>query len=235
MKSWIIAVPLVAAAGLLGGCVSIEPRSARHESRAVERDAAERVKVNLTMGAGRLAVRGGSRKLMEAEFTYSPPFSKPEVTYRSTGALGTLTIEQPGGDSDFHVGHSEYEWDLALNNEVPLDLNARFGAGEARLNLGDLTLRNVEIHMGAGRLDLDLRGHPRHDCGIQIRGGVGEANVRLPLEAALEVRARGGLGAIQVHGLRQEDGIWVNDARGAAPHIRVDIEGGIGAINVFAE
>jgi hypothetical protein len=227
--------PLLAATLWMAGCPTIQPGPERHESRAVERDAAERVKAILNMGAGRLTVRGGARKLMEAEFAYSTPFGRPEVTYRSTGALGTLTLDQPASSGP-HAGNSKCEWDLALNNEVPLDLSAHFGAGEARLDLGDLTLRNVEVHMGVGRLELDLRGHPKGDFAVQIEGGVGEANVRLPLEAGLEVRARGGLGAIHVRGLRQEEGRWVNDARrDGAANIRVDIRGGIGAINVTAE
>ena len=64
---------------------------------------------------------------------------------------------------------------------------------------------------------------------------MGEANLRLPHEAVLTVSARGGLGAIKVSGLRKEEDHWVNDYRGDnAPHIRVDVQGGIGAINVFS-
>jgi hypothetical protein len=227
--------PLLAAALILGGCVVLPPRPVQHESRVVERDAAERVKVNLTMGAGSMKVRGGARKLVEAEFTYTDPSSRPMVTYRSTGALGTLAVEQPESGGA-HGGNSRYEWDMALNDQVPMDFTAHFGAGEARLDLGGLTLRNVEVHMGAGRLDLDLRGSPQRDYGVEVHGGVGEANVRLPGDAALYVEASGGIGAVNTRGLRREGGHWVNDgAREGAAHIRVSIHGGIGAINVIAE
>lgn len=228
-------LPLLAAALFLAGCVVVPPGPVRHESRAVERDAAERVKATFTMGAGSMKIRGGARKLMEAEFTYTPPLSAPLATYRSTGALGTLTVEEPGSGGA-NIGHPRYEWDVALNNQVPLDFTAHFGAGEARLDLGDLTLRNVEVHMGAGRLDLDLRGSPKQDYSVEVHGGVGEANVRLPRDAALYLEASGGIGAINTRGLLREGGHWVADgAREGAPHIRVSIHGGIGAINVFAE
>ena len=205
-------LPLLAAALFLAGCVVVPPGPLRHESRAIERDAAERVKA-----------------------TYTPPLSAPLTTYRSTGALGTLTVEEPGSGGA-NIGNPRYEWDVALNNQVPLDFTAHFGAGEARLDLGDLTLRNVEVHMGAGRLDLDLRGSPKQDYSVEVHGGVGEANVRLPRDAALYLEASGGIGAINTRGLLREGGHWVADgAREGAPHIRVSIHGGIGAINVFAE
>lgn len=224
---------LVPAGIFLAGCNLAPTGPLEHESRVIDRDSAERVKVELRMGAGLLKVRGGAQKLLEADFTYNVPAWRPSVTYRSTGSLGTLTVEQPSGAP--HVGNTQYEWDLALNDQVPLDFGARFGAGEARLSLGDLALRTVDIEAGAGRLDLDLRGNTRRDFTVNIRGGVGEANLHLPREAGLYVAARGGLGAINARGLRKEDDHWVNDAPAAdAAHIRVDVQGGIGAINVIA-
>jgi hypothetical protein len=234
MNARCCALPLLSGALLLAGCTFTPPGPVQHESRAVERDAAERVKASFMMGAGALTIRGGTPKLMDAEFTFTNPATKPVVTYRSTGALGTLSVEEPTG-----VGHgstSRYAWDVALNDEVPLDLTAHFGAGEAHLNLGELSLRNLEVHMGAGRLDLDLRGTPKHDIGVAVHGGVGEANVRLPRDAGVYLEATGGIGAINVRGLQKEHDHWINDAvREGAAHIRVQVHGGIGAINVFAE
>ena len=114
----------------------------------MDRDSAERVKVDLKIGAGLLKVRGGTGRLMEADFTYNVPAWRPQVTYRSTGSLGTLTVEQPSGGS--HIGNTHYEWDIALNEDVPMDLSAHFGAGEARLRIGELSLRSVELELGAG-------------------------------------------------------------------------------------
>jgi hypothetical protein len=207
----------------------------RHEVREIERDAAERVRVALTMGAGELRVSGGSSKLMQAEFTYNVDAWRPEVTYRGgAGAFSDLTIQQPGEVRG--GGDQKYQWDLRLNNDVPLDMKVRFGAGEARLDLGSLTLRNVEVQMGAGRIDMDLRGAPKRDYGVRIRGGVGEATVRLPANVGLYAEAAGGLGSIHVSGLRREGDHWINDAyRDASIRIRVDVHGGIGQINLIAD
>jgi len=230
-------LPLAAGALLLAGCVVVPPVSGpmRHESRTVDLGGAERVRVGIHMAAGELRIGGGSAKLMQADFAYNVGAWRPEVQYRSTGAFGDLTVEQPGGSRSLH-GSEKYEWDLRFNDGVPLDLAVKFGAGDARMDLGSLTLRDVSVEMGAGRIEMDLRGNPKRDYAVHIQGGVGEATVRLPSNVGVFAEASGGLGAINVRGLRREGDHWVNDAyHDAAVRIRVEVEGGIGAVNLIAE
>ena len=147
-------LPLLAAALCLSSCIiDTGTGSVRHDSRGIERDASERVRVDLDMGAGNLIVGGGARKLLNADFTYNVASWQPEVRYSSTGTHGDLTIRQPG-QGHAQIGRTRYEWDLALNNDVPMDLTLHFGAGEARLELGSLSLRSVEVGLGVGKLDM---------------------------------------------------------------------------------
>jgi hypothetical protein len=227
-------LPPAVAAVLLSACVVSPPAGPpRHETRVIERDAAERVRVSLHMGAGTLRVSGGSTKLMEAAFDFSEPL-RPDVRYRSTGAFSDLTIEEPSGNVPLNRGGET--WDLRFTDAVPVDFKVQFGAGEGSLDLGSLDLRNLDVEIGAGRMEVDLRGTPRRDYGVRIRGGVGEATVRLPHDAGIYAEASGGLGQVNVRGLHRENGYWVNDAyRSTAPKIRVDIQGGVGQINILAD
>ena len=207
----------------------------RHDSRTVGRDASERVRVDLNMGAGNLIVGGGAQKLLNADFTYNVASWQPEVRYSSTGKTGELTIRQPG-QGHAEIGHTKYDWDLALNNDVPMDLSLHFGAGEARLSLGSLSLRNVEVEMGVGKLEMDLRGNPKHDYDVRIRGGVGEVTVRLPAGAGVYAEGAGGIGEIRTEGLRREGDHWVNDAyEDSKVKIHVNVHGGIGEIRLIAD
>ena len=53
---------------------------------------------------------------------------------------------------------------------------------------------------------------------------------------AQEVDAEGGIGEIQVRGLRREGQHWINDAYdNSKVQIHLDIQGGVGQINLFAE
>ena len=84
-----------------------------------------------------------------------------------------------------------------LNDEVPTDITLRLGGGEAHLNIGTLSLRSVEIEMGAGEMELDLRGMPKHSYNVRVRGGAGEATVRLPHNVGIYAQAEGALGDIK--------------------------------------
>jgi hypothetical protein len=220
----------------LSGCVVTSDARGRlqYESRAIDRDASDRVRVNLNMGAGDLKVSSGTQKLLQAYFNYNVPDLKPDVHYSTAGGVGDLTVEQPSKHT--HIGNMKYEWDLRLSDRVPLDIHVNFGAGQAQLDLGSLDLRGVEIDMGVGELQMDLRGNPKHDYNVRISGGVGEATVRLPENAGIDARASGGIGDISVRGLRKQGDRWLNDAYdGPGVKIHVDVQGGIGSIHLIAE
>lgn len=206
----------------------------QYDSQAIDRGTAETAKIHLNMGAGDLKVGSGTQKLLAAYFTYNVPSLKPEIRSSTSANVASISIEQPS--SRMHFGHLKYEWDLRLNDSVPLDLDVHFGAGEANLDIGSLALRSVTVDMGVGQLQMDLRGTPKHDYTVNVHGGVGEAVVRLPSNAGIEAYASGGIGEISVHGLTRDGGRWVNEAfRGAGPKIRVRVEGGVGQIKLNAE
>jgi hypothetical protein len=206
----------------------------QQESRSVELDKSERVRVDLRMSVGELNVRAGAAKLLDADFTYNVAEWKPDLRYRATGSVGDLVIEQQGPSSS--SGNAKNRWDLRFNEKVPLDFKAHFGAGEAKLELGKLNLRSVDITMGAGTIEVDLRGTPAQDYAVQIRGGVGEATVRLPKDVGISALASGGIGDISVTGLRKDGDHYVNDAYATATRkIRLDVKGGVGSIRLIAD
>jgi hypothetical protein len=225
----------VAAVSLLSltGCVEIDSGGPpRTDTQSVELDKSELVNVDLKMGAGELTVQGGSPKLMESEFRYNRSRMKPEVRYDSTGFRGHLIIQEPSHGA--HFGNSDYRWDVRLNDEKPIDLEVNFGAGEGRLNVGSLTLRSLDVHMGVGQLRIDLRGTPKNDYNVSVHGGVGEATIYLPSGVGVIADAKGGIGGVNASHLEKRDDRYVNDEYGhAKTTIRLDIRGGIGAINLI--
>jgi hypothetical protein len=225
----------VALALVLSGCMT-ETRTVltRTEPFAVERDKSEFLQVNVNMKAGELRLSGGAARFLEGSATYNVEGGKPVVRYSSTAGRGNLTIDQPAGAST--VGDAKHQWDVRLPNDVPVDLTIAFGAGEAKVNAAGMSLRSVEVRIGAGRLDMDLRGDPPRSYDVRVRGGVGEAVIRLPKQVGIYATATGGLGSINVSGLRQQGDHWVNDAYdGARRTIRLDVQGGIGEISLIAE
>jgi hypothetical protein len=218
----------------LAGCVidSTPTGPLQYDSFHLDKDRSEVVKVNLNMGAGKLQVGSGTEKLLQAYFTYNVPSWKPVVKYDA----GTLTIDQGNARHNFSPGRSKYEWDLRFNRETAFDFGVNFGAGEAQLDLGSLNLRSVDVQMGVGKLNLDLRGRPQHDYNVHIQGGIGEAVVRLPAGAGVYANAEGGIGEVKTRGLKKEGDHWENDAYATAKvKVRVDVQGGIGSITLIGD
>jgi hypothetical protein len=206
----------------------------QHDTQSVERDNSELVKVSLDLGAGTLRVAGGTDKLAAADFRYGANASKPEVHYSSAAGRGALTITQPGSSSS--LTHTSKEWDLHLNNGVPMELQINLGGGEARLDLGSLTLRDLEVQVGAGELNLDLRGTPKKSYEVRIQGGAGEATLRLPSSVGVEAKVQGGIGEVNASGFHQDSSRYFNDALGKSNvTIHLDVQGGVGEIKLISE
>ena len=202
-----------------------------HETKALELDKSEMTRVELKMGAGEMRVGGGAAKLMEGNFDYNDPGSKPLVEYHSTGVRSDIDVHPSGT-----VQHGESKWDMRFNDSVGMDLVVKMGAGEAHLNLGSMNLRSVAFDLGAGEVDADLRGHPKRSYDVRINGGVGQATIHLPKSVGISATAVGGIGEVNVRGLENRNDRWINPGHENDPVIiRLDVKGGIGQIDVLAE
>jgi hypothetical protein len=205
----------------------------QRESRSVDLDNSQSVRAELKMGAGELNLTGGADALVEGDFAYNVADWKPEVNYDVTGDAGELSVEQGSGEDVPVGGEVRNEWDLRLNDDVPIDLNVEMGAGESDLDLDSLTLTGLDLQMGAGKTTVDLTGDYDRDLSATIEGGVGEATVRLPSAVGVKVNAEGGLGTINAQGLQREGDAYVNDAYGDSDvTLDVDVRGGVGRINL---
>jgi len=227
----------------------------RTESQSVELGGAESALVEIKMGAGFLQIGGGADELLNADFTYNVASWRPEVEYHVSGTQGQLTVQQPAAAIGIPLGKYTYEWDLRLNDDVPMALSVDLGVGNGNLDLGRLSLTSLDIQagagnitvdltgirsltslgleMGAGNVTLDLTGDLEKDLNASIRGGVGTANVRLPSNVGVRVEARGALGTVNARGLTRDGNAYINDAYGQSDvTLRINIEGAVGTVNL---
>jgi len=220
---------------LLSSCSVYVTGPTQHDSVSIARDASEFLSVNLNMGAGDLRVGPGTRKFAEGDLSYNVQSWEPVVKYSAAAGHGTLEIDQPASKGA-HTGNTKYNWNLQLADDVPLDLTVHFGAGDATLDLGRLTLRTVDVEMGVGEVHMDLRGSPQRNYDVRVNGGVGEATIRLPRDVGVSAKAEGGIGEIHTSGLHKQGDRWLNDAyERSKATIHLDIHGGIGQINLLAD
>jgi hypothetical protein len=228
-----VLIPLFLA-GLFAACEG--PRNMMTETRTVGLDGATRVEIGLKMGAGELHVRGAAQEaLLEASFEFNRERNRPVVDYRLVGDKGVLDIRN-ARNRGVNFGSSRNRWDLALGQTVPLDLDVALGAGRNDLDLRGLKIQRVEINMGVGEMDLDFRGPHASGFPVKIDGGVGSGRIALPSEVGVRVKVSGGLGSIDARGLTKQGGAYVNDAYGkSAVTIDVEINAGIGSLELRCE
>jgi uncharacterized protein DUF2154 len=219
---------------LLASC-SIGTGPTVHDKHSIELDKSELTRLNLRIGAGELRVSGGASKKVEADLAYNSEQLKPRVDQRNSGSRSEIEIAQPESHG-FSFGNTVNEWDVRLNDEVPLDIAAKLGAGEAHLDLSRLNLRGLNVDIGVGEVSVDLRGTPKASYAVNINGGVGEARITLPKTVGISANAKGGIGEIRVDGLEKKGDRWINPGHETdAVQITVDAKGGVGEIHISAQ
>lgn len=226
-----IVLIILALAALVAACN--ESRDVRTETQTVALEGATRAEVGLHMNAGELRVRGADQEaLLEASFEYNRDRDRPVVDYRRFGDKGTLQVRRSRRNS-IPFGRVRNRWDINLSKAIPLDLDIDLGAGQSNIDLRGLKLQRVEIDMGVGEMTLDLQGPHQESLDVKIDGGVGSGKIYLPSEVGVRVKVDGGIGSVDAHGLTKQGGFYVNDAYGkSAVVIEVDIDAGIGSLDL---
>lgn len=228
------------------------------ESQSVELGDGDSVDVEIEMGAGELDVSGGASELLEASFTYNVEELDPRATYNNGRLVVKDSDVKEGIGSLFDLDEYRNEWDLKLNEDVPMEMRIDLGLGRSDLSLGALNLNSLEINggagevhvdlagsqslrqldfeMGAGDTTLDLTGEWRNDLDARISGGLGELALRLPADVGLRIDVEVGIGGVDATGLTRDGNTYTNDAYGDSDvTLRIDIEGGVGQIHLEVE
>ena len=207
----------------------------RTESQSIELGDAKPVSVDIELGAGNLLVTGGAAKLLEADFTYNVAKLKPEVEFTD----GKLVVQHPEvnglpalqGITDFRN-----EWDLRLNNDVPMNLSLDMGAGTSDLQLASLSVTGLNISLGAGSSTVDLTGDWTRDLDANIDAGATNLSLRLPKDVGVQVKVDAGIGRVEAPGLTQDGNVYTNAAYGASPvTLRLNLQAGVGKIKLEVE
>lgn len=188
----------------------------------------------IEMPAGELNISGGTSHAIEGDFEYSAAWSRPRVDYRVSGNAADLDISQDNHGPT--LGPDDNTWRVHLNNSVPVDLQVKMGAARGNLKFHEINLKQLRVDIGVGQVNVDLTGDRKADLDVEIHGGIGQANIRLPKNVGVTVDAKGGIGAVTTHGLTKDGGNYVNAALGHSPHtIHLQVAGGIGNIDLSVE
>jgi hypothetical protein len=182
-------------------------------SRSVQGE--DRVDVHVEYGAGGIELtRGNGRRLYEFELRYDEEVSRPLVEYEREGKrlrLGLEGIEGRGATikrGSGSAGHAA----VKLSPTVPMSLTIRFGAGEANLDLGGISLSSVDLATGASETSISFSS-PNRVAADHVRIRSGAAAIRaesLGNSGAAVFEYEGGVGETVL----DFGGQWRRDATG---------------------
>lgn len=203
------------------------------ETRSVALGGAKAVDVTIDMSIGEVVIEGGAKELLEASFEYNVAEWRPEIEYSEIDGRGVLRVTQPEAKEKDTPSRAKNRWTLAISDDVPVSLSVDVGVGEAELLLSSLSLTELDVDQGVGKLVVDLSGRRTADLDVDIDGGVGKAVLRVPAEVGVRVDGDMGIGSFTTSGLTKRDGAFVNEAYDSSEStIDVRIEAGIGSIRV---
>lgn len=225
-------------------------------AKNVEAQGAKSVQMELRQSAGTLKISGGASQLMEAMFAFTEEKWKPAISYTKQSNNGKLVVKQPEEKNMNMEDGDHNDWQVRLNNSIPLDLELTIGAGESNIDLHGMKLTNVLLKAGAGKFDInlsntslpelkvnagvgeitiDLTGKWLNDLEAEINGGIGEITLKLPRKTGVRVEVHG-LGSIDANGFKKENGDYVNDAYDKTKsNLVIEINGGLGSVNLELE
>lgn len=216
---------------------------------------AKEVKSDISFFAGELYMGVNSQKLVECYYGYKDLYIVPYMIYKEVDRIGYLTIKSKREKTEQLDNRSDdNKWKLELNknvnNDVSIELMAglaqinlegaklsnfafKMTAGESHINLRNTSVPKIRCNMVAGETSLDLSGKWNNDCDAEIKGGVGQINVKVPFGTGVKIQVSGLLGEVNIPFFNKDNRTYTNEAWGKSKHsITLDISGAVGEINV---
>jgi hypothetical protein len=207
------------------------------EQVAIPLGSAERARVRVDYGAGRLnlAAGAGVEELLSGTFTGGVDHRERQEGDTLVSALRTpegvfgpfMTPWSWGG------GHG-LEWNVRLNAETPMALELHTGASATTLDLSALKVTDLSLETGASSTEVTVPARAGLTR-MTLKAGVAAVNIHVPAGVGARIRVQSGLGAIHVDEARfpNRGGVHQSDDYDTAEN-KVDmvIEMGLGSVDV---
>jgi uncharacterized integral membrane protein len=207
-------------------------RRLESERVVIPRDDAQRARVRVQHGAGRLEVRAGGDggNLVEGSFGGGLDYHT-----RREGDLLDVRMASPVRIFPFFWTPGwNLNWSFGLHRDVILALDFETGANESRIDLTDLKVTDLRLQSGASSTDLILpadAGYTR----VHIETGAASFNIHVPIGVAARVKVGGALSSVNVDRTRfpKQGGFYQSsDYDSAANKTDIVVQIGVGSVTV---
>ncbi|OGY22267.1 MAG: hypothetical protein A2126_03485 [Candidatus Woykebacteria bacterium GWB1_45_5] len=132
------------------------------------------------------AVATGSSKLIEGKISFSKAANKPKISKEEVFGKGVLTISQEGQTSLPFVSSLKNNTQLALSQQIPLELLIKAGAAAGNIDLSNLRVDYLEIDSKATTLKIIFG--KLYSTRAVLKAGAASLEIQIPPEIATRLK-----------------------------------------------
>ena len=196
--------------------------SASHASIKIEPGAASLRLHSLETGDNLLAGSIATNKGQSVVKDFSQDGNNVSLTLRTTGA-------------NFYylpTGPSQWNWDLGLNHEIPMNLVVNLGAGSANMDLNSLKIDSLNVDMGVGNASLILPASGQYTA--RVNGAIGQLVIEVPQGLGIQIKSDTGIANVNMPANYQDQNGFYTSPDYATSENRVDmsLDMAIGSVTV---
>jgi predicted membrane protein len=127
-------------------------------------------------------------------------------------------------------GSGVWDWDLALTDKVPLNLELTMGAGDMNADLAGIILTDLNLSQGVGQLTVLLTD--KGDYRAEINQAIGSIEVGIPKGTGVRIEVSKAISSLSMpSGLEKRGGYYYSSNYDQADQqIELDISQAIGSI-----
>jgi hypothetical protein len=136
-------------------------------------------------------------------------------------------------DFPFFGPRIQFDWDVALNSQIPTALTLNVGANKSTLDLRDLNLTDLKLETGASETRVTLPANGRYHADFDL--GAASLEVTVPDGLSARIRASVGMAGVSVDESRfpRSGGYYQSpDFDSASNSVDMTIDAGAASIKV---
>ncbi|WP_207428015.1 LiaI-LiaF-like domain-containing protein [Pedobacter sp. SYSU D00535] len=187
--------------------------------------------LNISGGATKYVLQDSTIQLFEAEVKKN--FGNYSLFKISKDSVDVLNFKMKGKQNWNMDNVRTNEAFIKLNPSLIWDINLEMGAGKLDFDLSKFNVRNLKFEGGAASVNLKL-GQPEAITTVSAETGVSGIEIAVPEAAACQIRLDSGLSSSDFEGFTKlEDGSYETpNFKTATKKIIIDLEGGLSKFEV---
>jgi hypothetical protein len=216
---------------LLTGSLGKGRFTSKAQALSIPLESARSARIKLDHGAGRLNIQSGA--------------SATEILNGAFGAQVETNTRFEADQLQVKLRNSPHlwawvpgeslDWDIHLNDAIPLSLKIDSGASSSTLDLTDLKVIELDIDTGASSTEVRLPANAGNTR-VDIDSGASSLSLRIPAGVAARIRVKSGIASVNVDSnrfARLEGGLYQSaDYATATNRADITIDTGVGSVEI---